>query len=95
VLGEVNDTERNLQGKDLSSIDKVLRYSKHTNVFLTDVPPRCDSGKIPHINEEIMNYHTKLHEETNRFKNAQLLKTITNRELFTRHGLRMKKKGSK
>jgi hypothetical protein len=42
-----------------------------------------------------MNYNKKLHEATNRFKNAQLLKAITNRELFTRHGLHMKKKGSK
>jgi hypothetical protein len=40
-----------------------------------------------------MNYDKKLHKVTKRFKNARLVKAITKRELFTRHGLHVNKKG--
>jgi hypothetical protein len=41
-----------------------------------------------------MNYNKKLHKVTKRFKNAHVVKAITNRELFTQHGLHMNRKGN-
>jgi len=61
----------------------VLHATQHTNINLIDVPFRYDLGKGPYVNEEIMNYNRKLHKVTKRFKNAQLVKATTNRELFT------------
>jgi hypothetical protein len=83
VLGGTNDIERNLHGKNLTSIVKFLDATQHTHVILIGVPLRYDPGKRPYINEEIMNYNRKLHKVTKRFKHAQLVKATTNRELFT------------
>ena len=57
--------------KNLTSIEKFLNATQHTNVILIDVPLRCDLGKRPHINEKIINYNRKLHKVTKRFKNVQ------------------------
>jgi lysophospholipase L1-like esterase len=72
VLGGTNDIERNLHGKNLTSIVKFLDATQHTNVMLTDVPRRYDPGKRPHINEETVNYNRKLHKVTKSFKHAKL-----------------------
>jgi hypothetical protein len=64
VLGGTNDIDRNLHGKNLTSIVKFLDATQHTNVILIDVPLRYDPGKRPYINEEIKNYSRKLHKVT-------------------------------
>jgi hypothetical protein len=92
VFGGTNEIERNLYGKNLTSIVRFLDATQHTNVILTDVPLRYDPGKGPHINEEIVNYNRKLHKVTNSFKHAKLIKATTNRELFTQLGLCLNKK---
>ena len=83
MFGGTNDIERNSHGKNLTSIEKLLDATQHTNVILIDVPLRYDPGKRPCINEEIMKYNRKLHKVTKRFKHAQVVKATTNRELFT------------
>ena len=93
MFGGNNDIERNLHGKNLTSIVRFLDGTQHTNVILIDVPLRYDPGKRPHINEEIVNYNRKLHKVTKSFKHAKLIKSTTNRELFTHHGLHLNKKG--
>jgi len=93
VFGGTNDIERNFHGKILTSIVRFLDATQHTNVILMDVPLRYDPGKRPHINEEIVNYNRKLHKVTKSFKHAKLIKSTTNRELFTHHGLHLNKKG--
>jgi hypothetical protein len=93
VSGRTNDIERNLHGKNLTSIVRVLDATQHTNVILIDVPLRYDPGKRSHINEEVVNYNRKLHKVTKSFKHAKLFKATTNRELFTQHGLHLNKKG--
>jgi hypothetical protein len=42
VLGGINDIERNLHGKNLTSVDKFFDATHHTKVILIDVPPRYD-----------------------------------------------------
>jgi hypothetical protein len=92
VLGGANNIERNLHGKNLTSIEKFLDATQHTNVILINVSLRYDPEKRPYINEEIINYDRKLLKITKRFKHAQLVKTTTNRELFTQHRLHLNKK---
>ena len=94
VLGGTNDTERNLHGKNLTSIVKFLDATPHTNVILIDVPLRYDPGKRPHINEEIVNYNRKLHKVTKSFKHAKLIKATTNRELSTWATFEHKREGN-
>jgi len=72
---------------------RFLDATQHTNVIAIDVPLRYDPGKRPHISEEIVIYKTKLHKVTKSFKHAKIIKATTNRELFTQHGLHLKKKG--
>jgi len=60
VFGGTNNIERNLHGKNLTSIVRFLNAPQHTNVIVIDVPLRYDAGKRPHINEEIVNYNRKL-----------------------------------
>ena len=93
VFGGTNDVERNLIGKNPTSVMSFLNATQHTNVILIDVPLRYDPGKRPHINEEIMNYNRKLHKVTKCFKHVKLVKATINREFFTQHRLHLNKKG--
>jgi hypothetical protein len=80
-------------GKILTSVVRFLDATQHTNVILIDVPLRYDPGKRPHINEEIVNYNRKLHKVTKSLKHAKLIKSSTNRELFTQRRLHLNKRG--
>jgi len=93
VLGGSNDFERNGHGKNLTLIVKFLEATQLTNVLLIDVPLRYDLNTIPNINMKIMNHNKKLHKITKSFKHVQLVKAITNRDLFTRHGRHLSKEG--
>jgi len=93
VLGGSNDFERNRHGKNLTLIVKFLEATQHTNVLLIDVPPRYDLNTIPNINTKIINHNKKLHKITKSFKHVQLVKAITNRDLFTRHERHLSKEG--
>ena len=93
VFGGTNDVEKNLIGKNLTSVMNFLNATQHTKVILIDVPLRYDPGKRPHINEEIMNYNRKLHKVTKCFKHVKLIKATNNREFFTQHRLHLNKKG--
>jgi len=47
VFGGTNNIDRNLHGKNLTSIMRLLDTTQHTNVILTDVLLRYDPGKRP------------------------------------------------
>jgi hypothetical protein len=45
------------------------------------------------MNEEIRNYNRKLNKLIKGFKNVQLINVLSDRNLFTKHGMHMNAKG--
>lgn len=93
IIGGTNDIEKNRQRKNLTSIGEFIEETQHTNIIFVDVPLRYDLGVRPQINEEIMKYNRKVNKLTQRQGNVKTVKVITNRELFTLHGLHLNRKG--
>jgi hypothetical protein len=56
------------------------------------VPLRFDLNERSGINDDIRKYNRKLHKVIKRFKNIQLIKAVSDRELFTQHCLHMNRK---
>ena len=81
------------QSGNLTSISNFLETTQHTNVILTDVPPRYDLSDRSHINDEIIKYNKRVNKQIKRYGHVKTIKAITNTELFTRHGLHMNYKG--
>jgi hypothetical protein len=86
-LGGTNDIDRNLHGQNLTLIQTFLVDARHTNVILMGVPLRFDLNEGSGINDEIRIYIRKLQRLIKRFKNDQLIKTVSDRKLFTQHCL--------
>ena len=93
ILGGTNDIEKNQHNKNLTSIENLLMDSQHVNIILVDVPFRYDLKKRCNINEEIIVYNRKVHKLIKKFHNVQAVEAITDRNLFTRHGLQLNGKG--
>ena len=83
ILGGTNDIERNLQGKNLTSMEMFLDDTAHANVVLVEVPYRYDLRKRHCINDDIMKYNRRISKLTKKYKNVQIIQAITDRDLFT------------
>jgi hypothetical protein len=63
ILGGTNDIKRNLQGKNLTSMETFLDVTAHANV-LVEVPYRYDLRKRHYINDDIMKYNRRISKLT-------------------------------
>ena len=73
-MGGSNDTDRNVHGKNLTSIVNLLQDTQHTNVVLVEVPMRYDTEARARINEQIESYNRQLQKVTRGFQHAKLIK---------------------
>jgi lysophospholipase L1-like esterase len=92
-LGGSNDVDKNASGKGLAQTVNFLRRNQHTNVIVISVPHRFDIGGKSCINEEGRRYNRKLSKIINKFENALLINAVSDRHLFTNHGLHINVKG--
>jgi len=58
-----------------------------------EVPPRYDLKRDSCINEETKEFNRKLKNLDEQFANLSVIKTSSDREAFTRHGLHMNRRG--
>jgi hypothetical protein len=93
IIGGSNDIDKNVHGKNLTSIVNLLQDTQHTNVILVEVPVRYDIEARARINEQIESYNRKLQKVTKGFQHAKLIKVSSNRDQFTKHGLHLNNKG--
>jgi hypothetical protein len=93
LIGGSNDLERNNFYHNITSLAHFLRTTTHTNVILTEVPTRYDSGARPHINWDIEKYNMNLREMIKGFQHTTIISVTHNREMFTRHGLHLNGSG--
>jgi hypothetical protein len=66
--------------------------AQHTNFIAVSVPQRFDLNKRLSITEEIRKYNRMFHKGIKRLKNVQLTEAVSDRELFTQHGLHLYRK---
>jgi hypothetical protein len=93
-LGGASDVDKNASGKGLAQTVNFLRRKEHTNVIMINVPHRFDVDGKSCINEEVRRYNRKLSKIINKFENALLINVVSDRHLFTNHGLHMNVKGT-
>ena len=72
---------------------KFLDDLQHTNVIFTEIPARYDIGASPSIHEQIKQYNKKLGKVTKSNKQVKLIRTTTNREHYTKHGVHLNCRG--
>jgi len=93
LIGGSNDIDKNVHGKNLTSIRNFLEGTQHTNVIILEVPVRYDIGARSNINEQIESHNKKLCKVIKSFMHVKLIKVTINREDFTKHGLHLNSKG--
>jgi lysophospholipase L1-like esterase len=93
VIGGSNGIGKTELNTNLTSIVKLLDVLQHTNVIIAELPVRYDTEATPWINEQIKQYNKKLGKVTKSHKQAKLIRTTTDREHYTKHGLHLNSRG--
>jgi lysophospholipase L1-like esterase len=93
VIGGSNDIGKSDLNTNLTSIVKFLDVLQHTNVIMTELPVRYDTGVTLWINEQIKQYNKKLGKVAKSYKQAKLIRITTDREHYTKHGLHLNSRG--
>ena len=77
----------------LYNIRNFIKSNNHTNVILMNIPFRYDLANAKFVNKKISDLNRKLLKLTNALQHTSFLKTDTDRNLFTNHGLHLNKLG--
>jgi RNase H-fold protein (predicted Holliday junction resolvase) len=91
VWGGTQDIGRNETEKGLQHIKKFVKNHYQANVIVMSVPCRYDLEPKLCVNDEVKVYNRKLKKHLKVFGNTCVIEVDSNRDLFTRHGLNMKK----
>jgi len=93
VWGGTHDVGRNESGNGLRQIRNFAEKLKQTNFIVMSVPHRHDLAPNSCVNQEVKVYNRKLRKHLKVHENTCVLEVDTERDLFTRHGLHMNRKG--
>jgi hypothetical protein len=93
LCGGPNDFFKKVHRNNITSLVNFLEISHHTNIILIDVPLRYDKDIGSSVNEQIRKHNRQLHKIIKCYKHVNLIKSTTNREHFTRHGLHLNRVG--
>ena len=93
VIGGYNDIGKSDLNSNLTTRVKFLDDLQPTNVILAEILIRYDIGATLHISDQIKKYNKKLGKMTKSYKQVKLIKTTTNREHYTKHGLHLNSRG--
>jgi RNase H-fold protein (predicted Holliday junction resolvase) len=95
VWGGTSEVGKNETINGLNQIKEFLKKNNHTNIIQMCVPHRFDLQENSSVNNEIEVFNRRLSKMIKIFNHTVLQQTDSSRELFTKHGLHMNKKGKK
>jgi lysophospholipase L1-like esterase len=93
VWGGIRDISRNESQKGVCQLRNFVEKYYKTNVLVVYVPKRFDLEAHSCINYEVNAFNKKLGKHMKSFHHASTVEVTSNRELFTKHGLHLNRKG--
>ncbi|PNF23918.1 hypothetical protein B7P43_G12843 [Cryptotermes secundus] len=93
IWGGVRDVGKNETMGGLNQLKGFFKENKHTNIIQMGIPHRFDLHENSCVNKEIEVFNRKLGKLIKAFDHTTLIQPDSNREIFTRHGLHMNRKG--
>jgi hypothetical protein len=93
IWGGTRDVAKNESNLGLQQLIKFLGKHQNTNIILIEVPHRYDLEADSCVNKETKEFNRKLKNLGDQFPNLRVIETSTNREVYTRHGLHMNRRG--
>jgi len=93
ICSGTNDYEPHKFSLTLHNIMNYVKSNSHTNIILMNVPYRYDIPNSLSVNKIISVLNRKLQKLVKVFPHTSFLKTDTDRNLFTNHGLHINKLG--
>ena len=93
MWGGTRDVGRNETTKGLHQISNFVKKHNQTNVIVMSVPCRHDLDPNSCVNEEVKVFNRMLKKHLKVFDNTRVIEVVSNRDLFTRHGLHKNRKG--
>ena len=88
-----NDIGKNNSAMALHQIMDFVATNTHTNIALITAPPRHDLMPSSCINSAVTIFNRKLKKLIKAHHHASLLEIVTNRDLYTNHGLHLNGQG--
>jgi hypothetical protein len=86
---------RNNSKVALQKITKFIQSNCNTNIIIYGVPHRYDLVEFSCVNRAIQAFNSKLRKVATEFKHVTILEGPDDRELFTRHGMHLNRKGKR
>jgi hypothetical protein len=93
LWGGSNDIARNNSLVGLRHILEFLINANHTNVILLTAPHRHDLITNSCVNKEVEAFNKKLHKKVERFKKAEIIDVVNERNCYMRHGQHLNSTG--
>jgi len=87
--GGANDIAKNNFKMALRHIRNFIKSNNHTNIILVSVPHTYDLMQSSCVNNEIRSFNRKLMKSVTAYQHASFLEMVSDRKLFTNHGLRL------
>jgi hypothetical protein len=84
---------KNESNRGLRQLLNFTGRHRHTNFILMEVPHQYDLEVKSCVNKEIITFNSKLKNLSERIVNLCVIDVTTDREMYTRHGLHMNRKG--
>jgi len=93
ICGDANDIGKNNSAMAFHQIMDFVANNTHTNISLITAPPKHDLMLSSCINSAVTTFNRKLKKLIKAHHHASLLEIVTNRELYTNHGLHLNGQG--
>jgi len=90
LCGGANNVAKNNSKMALRHIRNFIKSNNHTKIISVSVPRRYDLLQSSCVNNEIKSFNTKLMESVTAYQHASILEMVSDRKLFTNHGLHLK-----
>jgi len=93
ICGGANDIGKKNSALALHQVMDFVATNTHTNIALITAPPRHDLMPSSCINSAVTTFNRKLKKLIKAHHHASLLEIVTNRDLYTNHGLHLNGQG--
>jgi hypothetical protein len=93
IWGGTHDIAKMESNLGLQHLIKFISKHKNTKVIFVEVPPRYDLKRDSCVNEETREFSRKLKNLSEQFANLCVIETSIDREMYTRHGLHINRRG--
>ena len=87
--GGANNIAKNNSKMALRHIRNFIKSNNHTNIILVSVPHRGDLMQSSCVNNKIRSFNRKLMKSVTAYQHASILEMVSDRKLFTNHGLHL------